>query len=127
MAPVTRQKRQSELAGESAVNTPDTTPSKNTEKLPLREKDGKDSDERAEEEASSGTPIKASKNKKTVFNDDDDVPAPVVSKEPAQVPEEPEEDEEDEDSDEAPEAVSTSKVASELKKSAQASQKVAQE
>jgi hypothetical protein len=126
MAPVTRRKRQSELAEESAANTPDATPSKNNEKLPLRGKDAKDPDEGADEEASSATLVKAPENKKTVFNDDDDTPAPIITKEPAQVPGESEE-EEDEDSDEGPEAVSTLKAASELKKSAQASQKVAQE
>lgn len=129
MAPVTRRKRLSEQA-ELEANTPEVTPSKSTEKLPLRGKGSKASkvsDETQAAEPSSATPTKTAKNNKTVFNDDDDnVSAPVVTKKPAPAPAEPEQDSEDSD-DEAPEAVSTVKAATEVKETAKASKKAAQE
>ncbi len=128
MAPVTRRKRLSEQA-ELESNTPETTPSKNSEKLPLRGKGGKGkaADEAEAGEPSSATPTKTAKNNKTVFNDEDDIPASVVTKKAAPPPVEPEQDDDEDSDDEAPEAVSTVKAATDIKKTAQASQKAAQE
>ena len=117
MAPLTR-KRKAEQKTTKAEETPvETGSSEEKRKLPVRAKDG---------EPSSPVQPKATK---VVFGDDNDMSAPVAPvKKPAPAPKKEEIEDSDEDSDdEAPEAVSTSKVASEMKKSKQAAQKVAQE
>ena len=117
MAPLTR-KRKAEQKTTKAEETPvETRSSEEKRKLPVRAKDG---------EPSSPVQPKATK---VVFGDDDDMSAPVAPvKEPAPAPKKEEIEDSDEDSDDdAPEAVSTSKVASEMKKSKQAAQKAAQE
>ncbi|KAJ4140895.1 hypothetical protein NW768_000102 [Fusarium equiseti] len=116
MAPLTR-KRKAEQKTTKAEETPVERTSEEKRKLPVRAKDG---------EPSSPEQPKATK---VVFGDDDDMSAPVAPvKKPAPAPKKEEIEDSDEDSDdEAPEAVSTSKVASEIKKSKQAAQKAAQE
>lgn len=118
MAPQTRKRNYNQNT------TKDTSAEKQTSeekrKLPVRAKDGDSSD--------GATPtLTESKGTKVVFGDDDNdnpAPPPVVVPKPAvQV----EKDEEDDSDDEAPEAVSTSKAASDIKKSNQAAQKAAQE
>jgi hypothetical protein len=118
MAPLTRKRKadQKKTPEEAPIQT---KTSDEKRKLPVRAKDGESTDMSSEQP----------KGTKVVFGDDDDmnVPvAPLASSKPAAPA--PKEEESDEDSDdEAPEAVSTSKVASEIKKSNQAAQKAAQE
>lgn len=102
--------------GEPEPPTP-TSATKRQKKLPVRSKDDGPEAE---------TP---SKSKSNIITFDDDgnadkeivvpTPKPTVASEPVE--------QEDSDSDEAPEAVSTAKVADEMKKSAQAEKKAAQE
>ncbi|CEI38811.1 hypothetical protein FVEN_g4658 [Fusarium venenatum] len=119
MAPLTR-KRKAEKKQKPEEAPAQTITSDKKRKLPVRAKDGESSDMSPEQP----------KATKVVFGDDDDMSVPVALSKPV-VPapkEEEEEEESDEDSDdEAPEAVSTSKVAYEIKKSKQAAQKAAQE
>mgnify|MGYP000937115745 CR=1 FL=1 len=91
-----------------------------SQKLPVRGKDDE-----------SPRVSKVAKSSLTVFDDDDNagpvkVKKAVVAK-PEVVVQEPEEEEEESSDDEAPEAVSTAKVASDVKKTAQAAQKATQE
>lgn len=114
MAPPKTRKRKSDQ------NISGTTTSEDKRKLPVRAKDG---------ESENVKPSGESQGTKVVFGDDDDetvAPAPVAASKPAAPVKEEEESDEDSD-DEAPEAVSTSKVASDIKKSKQAAQKAAQE
>lgn len=122
MAPAKTRKRKSdqELPAESSVKASPKAGSKSQRMLPVRAKDG----EAAPETTSASVP--APGNLK-VFTDDDDfivkAPAPVLVPKPAAPVEE---DEEEDSDDEAPEAVSTTRAASDVKKS-QAAQKVSQE
>ncbi|KAF5670750.1 u3 snorna associated [Fusarium heterosporum] len=114
MAPKTR-------SGKSAQNlSAKTTTSDEKRKLPVRAKDGDSDSVKPSSAEPQGT--------KVVFGDDDDetaAPIPARISKPA-APAQEEESDEDSD-DEAPEAVSTSKVASDIKKSNLAAQKAAQE
>jgi U3 small nucleolar RNA-associated protein 16 len=119
MAPQTRKRNYNQSTTKDT--SVDKTTSEEKRKLPVRAKDGDSSD-------GAKPTLTESKGTKVVFGDDDNdssAPAPIVVSKPA-VPVE-EEDEEDDSDDEAPEAVSTSKVASDIKKSNQAAQKAAQE
>lgn len=121
MAPAKTRKRKSDqnLPVETPVESSASDDSKIQHKLPVRAKDG--------ESAQSAKPASApAKGTMMVFGDDDEIPAPAPSKPVVQAPNEEEEEEESSD-DEAPEAVSTAKVASDIKKSSQAAQKAAQE
>lgn len=114
MAPPKTRKRKSDQSISG------TTTSEDKRKLPVRAKDG---------DSENVKPSAEPQGKKVVFGDDDDetvAPAPVAASKPAAPVKEEEESDEDSD-DEAPEAVSTSKVASDIKKSKQAAQKAAQE
>lgn len=119
MAPQTRKRNYNQT---TTKDTPvDTETPEEKRKLPMRAKDGDSSDG---VKPTSAEP----KGTKVVFGDDDDdlpVPAPMKISKPA-APAVEEEEEEDSD-DEAPEAVSTSKVASDMKKSNQVAHKAAQE
>ncbi|KAF9770446.1 hypothetical protein IL306_012012 [Fusarium sp. DS 682] len=117
MAPQTRKKNYNQTITKEA--TVDTATSEEKRKLPVRAKDGDSSD-------GVKPTLTESKGTKVVFGDDDDIvpsPAPVAEPKPVV----PAEDGEGDSDDEAPEAVSTSKVASDIKKSNQAAQKAAQE
>jgi U3 small nucleolar RNA-associated protein 16 len=111
MAPPKTRKRKSDQ------NISETKTSEDKRKLPVRAKDG---------DSESVNPAEP-QGTKVVFGDDDETvaPAPMAASKPA-APVKEEESDEDSD-DEAPEAVSTSKVASDIKKSKQAAQKAAQE
>lgn len=119
MAPAKTRKRKSDqgLPVETPVESSASDDSKIQHKLPVRAKDG----ESAQSAKPASTPAKGTM---MVFGDDDEIPAPAPSKPVVQAPEEEEEESSD---DEAPEAVSTAKVASDIKKSSQAAQKTAQE
>ena len=124
MAPAKTRKRKSDqdLPVETPVESSASDDSKIQHKLPVRAKDG--------DSAQSAKPASApAKGTMMVFGDDDEIPAPAPSKSAVQAPKKEEEEEEEEESsvDEAPEAVSTAKVASDIKKSSQAAQKAAQE
>lgn len=113
MAPPKTRKRKSDQ------NISETKTSEDKRKLPVRAKDG---------DSESVKPSAEPQGTKVVFGDDDDETvalAPAAASKPA-APVKEEESDEDSD-DEAPEAVSTSKVASDIKKSKQAAQKAAQE
>ncbi|KAK7416406.1 hypothetical protein QQX98_005222 [Neonectria punicea] len=112
MTPAKTRKRKSgeDLPGEAAIDV--------SRNLPVRAKDGEAPD------ATMPSSAPAQGNMK-VFTDED-MAAPVVLSKPAAPAIEEDEDDKDSD-DEAPEAVSTTKVASDIKKSAQAAQKAAQE
>jgi hypothetical protein len=120
-------KRKSQLDSEpeAALDVSASDDSKSQQKLPVRAKDGKS----PKSTKSASAPAKGTIK---VFTDDDDNDDAVILAPALAVPTEAltqaGDDEEEEDSDDdAPEAVSTSKVASEMKKSAQAIQKAAQE
>ncbi|RSL58667.1 hypothetical protein CEP53_006064 [Fusarium sp. AF-6] len=119
MAPAKTRKRKSDqdLPVEAPVESSASDDSKIQHKLPVRAKDG-----------DSAKPASAlAKGTMMVFGDDDEVPAPAPSKPAVQAPEKEVEEEDESSDDEAPEAVSTAKVASDIKKSSQAAQKAAQE
>lgn len=118
MAPAKTRKRNSgqDLPTDKTMDSASPEDSKRQRKLPVRAKDG-------EAPIATSTPAQGSMK---VFTDEDNAkPVSVAPSKPA-APALEEEEEEDSD-DEAPEAVSTSKVASDIKKSAQAAQKAARE
>lgn len=120
MAPVTRRKQAAMDANSSGAEEPAQvakTTAKCGQKLALRsrDEDGKKT-------------IKAATKSNIIVFDEEDMSKPVVLEETvtkAAVP--VEEEEQDESDDEAPEAVSTVKVASEIKSAAKVAQKAAQE
>lgn len=114
-------KRKSLLSstGDSDAQTPDDSKPSSAQDLPVRAK----GDKAAPAPAPSASAL--AKGSLKVFGDDDDITEPVIVKAPAPVEEVADKGDENSD-DEAPEAVSTSKVASEVKKNAQATQKAAQ-
>ncbi|KAJ2965211.1 hypothetical protein NQ176_g10723 [Zarea fungicola] len=120
MAPVTRRKQAAMDANSSGTEEPAqvaTTTSKRGQKLALRSRD----------EDGKKSAKAAPKSNLTVF-DEEDMSKPVVLEETvtkAAVP--VEEEEQDESDDEAPEAVSTVRVASEIKSATKAAQRVAQD
>ncbi|CAM1505495.1 Fc.00g111320.m01.CDS01 [Cosmosporella sp. VM-42] len=123
MAPSKSRKRKSDqdFPTEAGVDAMTLSESKRQRNLPMRGKD----EETAKDIAHISTPAQGNLK---VFTDDDDTAVPEPALAPVSKPAAPADEEEDEDSDdEAPEAVSTSRVASDVKKSAQAAQKVAQE
>ncbi|KAF5020761.1 hypothetical protein F66182_7221 [Fusarium sp. NRRL 66182] len=120
MAPAKTRKRTADQGIPTEVPVT-SSPSEEKRKLPVRAKDGDSSD-------STKPSTAQAKGTKVVFGDGDDdvvVPAPAVPSK-AHVPA-PEKDEDEDSDDEAPEVVSTSRVASDMKKSNQAAQKAAQE
>ncbi|KAF7548136.1 hypothetical protein G7046_g8781 [Stylonectria norvegica] len=120
MAPSKSRKRKSDqdLLTTTEVAAPAAAELKRQKKLPVREKG-------ENEPKGAGRPSAPTQGALKVFGDDDEIEEPAKILKPA-APVEEEGDEEDSD-DDAPEAVSTNQVASEIKKSAQAAQKVAQE
>ena len=113
---VKTRRRKEQEAQDAAAEVSELNQSPN-QKLPVRAKDDE-----------SPQVSKVAKSSLTVFDDDDNA-APIqikdtISAKPKVVEEEPEEGSSD---DEAPEAVSTAKVASDVKKTAQAAQKATQE
>lgn len=116
MAPLTR-KRKADKKQKPEEAPAQTTTSDKKQKLPVRAKDGESSDMSPEQPRAT----------KVVFGDDDEMSVPVALSKPITPTPAKEEDSDEDSDDEAPEAVSTSKVASEIKKSNQAAQKAAQE
>ena len=124
--PVQTRKRKAALAqtaAEEKSETPTTSSAKPTSKrqknLPVRSKEGDD-----------GSSAKPKSNVITFDEDGNTDQVPVSSSKfakPPQPQETGEEEGESDSDDEAPEAVSTSKAALEVKKSAQATQRAAQE
>ncbi|KAM0559543.1 hypothetical protein ACHAPJ_004066 [Fusarium lateritium] len=120
MAPAKTRKRKSDQ-DRPAEPPVESSASEEQRELPVRAKDGESSD--------SARPTSAQgKGTMVVFGDDDgQSTAPVVSAPSKAAVPVPEEEEDEDSDDEAPEAVSTSKVASDMKKSSQAAQKAAKE
>lgn len=113
MAPAKTRKRKS--GQDVPVDSSTSDDSKRQRNLPVRAKDG----DSAQDVKPASAPAKGTM---MVFGDEDEIPAPAPSIPAVQAPEE-----EESSDDEAPEAVSTAKVASDIKKSSQAAQKAAQE
>lgn len=115
--PVETRKRKAlaQAATANAEPAPSSSSTKRQKNLPMRSKD----------EAAAAKPDK--KGNKITFDDDGNADQELVipTKKPVEVSKSA--DEGDSDSDEAPEAVSTVKVADEMKKSALAEKKAAQE
>lgn len=110
-----KRKAQAQATAEKAEPAPSSSSTKRQKNLPMRSKDD--------------TPVPAAdkKSNKITFDDDGNADQELVipTKKPVEASKVEEED--GSDSDEAPEAVSTVKVADEMKKSALAEKKAAQE
>jgi hypothetical protein len=119
--PVETRKRkamaQAAIENAEPVPSPPSSATKRQKKLPVRSKDTPE-----EQDPAKATP---KQNKVITFDDDGNADQELVIPAPKPHVSKPEEHEES-DSDEAPEAVSTAKVAGEMKKSALAEKRAAQ-